>query len=105
MREDCERTRELLSRWVDGHLSASDAEAIRLHLGGCAACDRERRQLEKLEFSLKSVWCPMCHELTSSLSGPGSENGLQKSPVDAKQSWNGHARHLPHRHLLGLSPQ
>src|SRR5262245_47298860 len=54
MREDCERTRELLSRWVDGHLSVSDAEAIRLHLGGCAACDRERRQLEKLEFSLKS---------------------------------------------------
>jgi len=55
MREDCERTRESLSRWVDGDLSASDAEAIRLHLGSCAACDGERRQLEKLEFSLKSV--------------------------------------------------
>src|SRR5215510_5912192 len=55
MREDCKLTRESLSRWLDGDLGASDAEAIRLHLESCAACDRERRQLEKLEFSLKSV--------------------------------------------------
>src|SRR5262245_8389620 len=47
----------------------------------------------------------MCPELTSSVSGPGAENGLQKSRVDAKQSWNGRARHLPHPHWFGLSPQ
>lgn len=55
MREECKLTGESLSRWLDGDLSASDADAIRLHLESCPACDGERRQLEKLEFSLKSV--------------------------------------------------
>jgi predicted anti-sigma-YlaC factor YlaD len=52
---DCEPIRESLGRWLDGDLSTSDAEVIRLHLESCAACDGERRQLEKLQSSLKSV--------------------------------------------------
>ena len=52
---DCKLVRESLSGWLDGQLSASDAEIIRLHLESCAACDRERRQLEKLQSSLKSL--------------------------------------------------
>jgi predicted anti-sigma-YlaC factor YlaD len=52
---DCKLTRESLSRWLDGDLGASDAEVIRLHLESCATCDGERRQLEKLQSSLKSL--------------------------------------------------
>jgi predicted anti-sigma-YlaC factor YlaD len=52
---DCEFIRESLGRWLDGDLCASDAEVIRLHLESCGACDGERRQLEKLQSSLKSL--------------------------------------------------
>jgi anti-sigma factor RsiW len=53
---DCKLISESLSAWLDGELSASDAEAIRLHLAGCASCDEERRQLEKLHLSLQTFW-------------------------------------------------
>ena len=52
---DCEFIRESLGRWLDGDIRASDAEIIRLHLESCGACDGERRQLEKLQSSLKSL--------------------------------------------------
>jgi predicted anti-sigma-YlaC factor YlaD len=51
---ECERIRATLDRWLDGELSRSDAEWIRLHLENCPPCDEERRQLEKLQSSLKS---------------------------------------------------
>ena len=52
---DCKFIRESLGVWLDGALNASDAEAIRLHLESCGLCDGERRQLEKLHSSLKSL--------------------------------------------------
>lgn len=52
---DCKLIRESLGRWLDGELGGSDAEAIRVHLESCAACNVERRQLEKLQVSLKSL--------------------------------------------------
>jgi anti-sigma factor RsiW len=52
---DCKLIRESLGGWLDGELGGSDAEAIRVHLESCAACDVERRQLEKLQVSLKSL--------------------------------------------------
>ena len=51
----CEEIRELLGVWLDGELSAPDAEGIRLHLQGCVRCDGERQQLEKLHSSLKNL--------------------------------------------------
>ena len=36
---DCKLIRESLGRWLDGELGGSDAEAIRVHLESCAACD------------------------------------------------------------------
>jgi predicted anti-sigma-YlaC factor YlaD len=52
---DCKLIRESLSGWLDGQLSTSDAEIIRLHLESCAPCDGERHQLEKLQSSLESL--------------------------------------------------
>jgi predicted anti-sigma-YlaC factor YlaD len=52
---DCERIRASLNRWLDGELSGSDAEVIHLHLENCPLCEAERRQLEKLQSSLKSL--------------------------------------------------
>lgn len=52
---DCKLVRESLSGWLDGQLSTSDAEIIRLHLESCAPCDGERHQLEKLQSSLESL--------------------------------------------------
>jgi anti-sigma factor RsiW len=52
---DCKLIIESLGGWLDGELGSSDAEAIRVHLESCAACSAERRQLEKLQVSLKSL--------------------------------------------------
>ena len=52
---NCEDIAESLGVWLDGELSLADAEVIRLHLESCAQCDGQRRQLEKLHSSLKSL--------------------------------------------------
>ena len=52
---NCEDIAESLGVWLDGELSLADAEVIRLHLESCAQCDGKRRQLEKLNSSLKSL--------------------------------------------------
>jgi anti-sigma factor RsiW len=51
----CEHIEESLGVWLDGELSLAEAEIIRRHLESCAQCDGKRRQLEKLNTSLKSV--------------------------------------------------
>ena len=53
--KSCESIRESLGAWLDGELERAEAETIRAHVEGCAACAEERRQLEKLQVSLKSV--------------------------------------------------
>ena len=53
--KDCKFIRESLGAWLDGELSASDAELVNLHLESCAPCEKERRQLEKLNVSLQSL--------------------------------------------------
>jgi anti-sigma factor RsiW len=52
---NCEDIAESLGVWLDGEVSLADAEVIRLHLESCAQCDGKRRQLEKLNASLKSL--------------------------------------------------
>ena len=49
----CENVREDLGPWLDGELSQAKAEAVRLHVGSCAACGEGRRQLELLNVWLK----------------------------------------------------
>jgi anti-sigma factor RsiW len=51
----CEHIEDSLGVWLDGELNSAEAELIRLHLESCARCDGKRRQLEKLQASLKSV--------------------------------------------------
>ena len=80
---DCNTIRESLDRWLDGELSGSDAEVIRLHLENCPLCDAERRQLEKLQSSVKSF-------LVSDIAPIAFEpfwDGLQER-ITAKRSWH-----------------
>ncbi|MGB7948436.1 MAG: zf-HC2 domain-containing protein [Candidatus Binatia bacterium] len=53
--KDCEEIREGLGAWLDGELSRGDADVIRVHLEHCAACDQQRRQMARLDESLKSL--------------------------------------------------
>ncbi len=53
--KNCENIREFLGAWLDSELSQADSEAVRSHLVHCSGCEAERRQLEKLQFSLKSL--------------------------------------------------
>jgi anti-sigma factor RsiW len=50
----CEDIRDRIGAWIDGESSRSSAEEVRVHLEGCQACCEERRQLEKLQASLKA---------------------------------------------------
>ncbi len=52
----CDDIRAVLGAWLDGELGQAEADAVRGHIVGCAACDEERRQLEKLQAALKSVF-------------------------------------------------
>ena len=55
MMNRCEDMCERIGAWLDGELSLSDFEEIRVHLERCSACREERRQLEKLQTSLKEM--------------------------------------------------
>jgi hypothetical protein len=44
-----------MGAWLDGELSGGDADAIGVHLEHCAACDQQRRQMARLDASLKSL--------------------------------------------------
>ena len=102
---DCKLIRESLSGWLDGQLSTSDAEIIRLHLESCAPCDGERHQLEKLQSSLESLLVSNVPRIAFEPFWAGVRERITKSGVGMKKSWNGRGRHLPRRDLLGLSPQ
>src|SRR3972149_7687345 len=51
----CEDIRDRIGALMDGELSRSGAEEVRVHLESCTACCEERRQLEKLQAALKAV--------------------------------------------------
>ncbi len=52
----CDDIRPVLGAWLDGELSAAESEAVRGHVAVCAICAEERRQLEKLQAVMKSVF-------------------------------------------------
>jgi len=49
----CETIRESIGSWLDGELSPSASETVRLHLAACSDCSVARQQLEKLQLVLK----------------------------------------------------
>jgi anti-sigma factor RsiW len=51
----CENVRELLGAWLDGELNPGDASSIQLHVDQCAACNRERQQLDRLQSVIAGV--------------------------------------------------
>lgn len=52
----CDDIKPVLGAWLDGELGRSEAEAVRGHVAGCASCAEERRQLEKLQATMESVF-------------------------------------------------
>ena len=52
---DCESIRETIGPWLDGELSDTQAEPTRLHVEGCVVCSEERRQLERLGSTLRTL--------------------------------------------------
>ncbi len=52
----CDDIRPVLGAWLDGELGRFEAEAVSLHVAHCATCAEERRQLEKLQATIKSVF-------------------------------------------------
>jgi anti-sigma factor RsiW len=50
---DCEGFQGLLDRWVDGELSAAEADEMRGHARGCESCARAEVGLRHLRSSLK----------------------------------------------------
>ena len=55
MMKSCKDIRISIGAWLDGELNRSDSEELRVHLASCAGCGEERRQLEKLQASLKDL--------------------------------------------------
>lgn len=51
---DCANLRDLIGSWLDGELSPSQSEAVRMHVAACTACGEERRRLEKLNAMLQT---------------------------------------------------
>lgn len=56
--KNCESIQESLGAWLDGELKQADAEALRLHVEGCAACGEAQRKVLKLNTAVKAVMVP-----------------------------------------------
>jgi anti-sigma factor RsiW len=50
---NCETIRDSIGSWLDGELSPSESESVRLHLTACSDCSMARHELEKLQRLLK----------------------------------------------------
>jgi anti-sigma factor RsiW len=50
--KNCETIRESIGAWIDGELSPSQSEAVRVHIEICGECATTLRQLEKLQQTL-----------------------------------------------------
>ncbi len=77
----CENIRDRIGAWLDGELSGSGAEEIRVHLESCQACCEERRQLEKLQASLKAVLVAGPSNVSFERFWSGVEQRINRKPV------------------------
>ena len=77
----CEDIRDRIGLWMDGELSRSGAEEVRVHLESCLACREERRQLEKLQASLKEVLVAGPSNVSFERFWSGVEQRINRKPV------------------------
>jgi anti-sigma factor (TIGR02949 family) len=56
----CAAALELIEPFLDGDLDAGDAERLRGHLAGCAACAAERALAERVHGELRALPQPEC---------------------------------------------
>lgn len=60
---NCERVQESISRLLDGELSPPQSASLQEHLSSCPQCSESRRQLEKIQSTLKEVLNAQASEL------------------------------------------
>jgi len=77
----CEDIKDRVGAWMDGELSPACAEEVRVHLESCTACCEERRQLEKLQVSLKAVLVAGPSSVSLERFWPGVEQRINRKPV------------------------
>jgi anti-sigma factor RsiW len=61
--KSCDNIKESLGAWLDGELSQSEADAVRAHVDACSECGEERRQLDKLSSSMKTVLASQARQI------------------------------------------
>ena len=83
---NCETIRETVGALLDGELAASEAEATRLHVETCDLCGEERRRLERLHFTLRTVLKADASKLTFNPFWQGVQQRIAQ-----KSSWHDRA--------------
>ena len=82
MMNRCDNVRDRMGAWLDGELSRSDFEEVRVHLECCPACREEQRQLEKLQASLKELLVAAPSNVSFEQFWPGVEQRIKR-----QRSW------------------
>ena len=82
MTNRCEDMHDRMGAWLDGELSRSEFEEVRVHLESCSACREERRQLEKLQASLKELLVAVPSNVSFEQFWPGVEQRIER-----QRSW------------------
>ena len=52
---NCESIQESIGGWLDGELSPVQSETVRAHVASCSQCGEARRQMEKIQLTLRNV--------------------------------------------------
>ena len=78
----CAEIKESIGAWLDGELRADDAALVSAHVASCGACAEERRQLERLNVTLKSVL-----EAEAQESAPEPLWSQLRERIEAKRPW------------------
>jgi predicted anti-sigma-YlaC factor YlaD len=86
----CDDIRPALGAWLDGELGQAEAEAVHGHVAGCATCAEERRQLEKLQAAMKSVFATEAERIVFEPFWRGVQDRIEHKrawPVELMIDW------------------
>lgn len=97
MIKSCDDIRDIIGAWLDGELSRSGAEEVRVHLESCSFCREERRQLERLQTSLERVLAAGPANLTAEVFWRGVERRIKQRRAWREDfvGWLGELSQLP----------
>ena len=78
MMNRCEDMRDRIGAWLDGELSRPEFERVGAHLESCSACREERRQLERLQASLRELLVAVPSDLSFERFWPDVARRIQR---------------------------